>query len=457
MTATPLSPSPDSFIPLSASARYLILAAAFLGWTFSGFQMAVMTLTSRSATTEFLRSGHVSADEPLKLSRLLGLAADGISPAAQLTDEKRQLDRIAAPWLSWYNAAFLLGAAGGGLMFGWLGDRVGRVRAMGASILCFSLFSGIGYFSVTPEQLLLLRALSGMGVGGMWPTGVALASEAWSEGSRPLIAGMLGTSANVGLVVLNTIGYVWPVSPDSWRWTLLVCGAPVVLSILVWCFVPESRRWLAARDRPAADAADKVAVFRPPLLRLTLIGIALGTIPLLGGWGATQWFIPWADKVGGIADPRAKALAGIMRSGGAVFGGLVGGWLANLMGRRLTYFLISVSSLALGEYIYLALTPKDPSFWGFVFLLGVVSTLFFGWLPLYLPELFPTRARATGAGVSFNFGRVLTAMGVLAAGAITAAFGDDYSRAGTVTTLVFGLGMVVILFAPDTTKSRLKD
>jgi hypothetical protein len=161
--------------------------------------------------------------------------------------------------------------------------------------------------------------------------------------------------------------------------------------------------------------------------------------------------------VGGAADPRAKALAGIMRSGGAVFGGLVGGWVANLLGRRLTYFLISVSSLALGEYIYLALTPSDPSFWGFVFVLGVVSTLFFGWLPLYLPELFPTHARATGAGVSFNFGRILTAIGVLAAGGITAALHDDYARAGTITTLVFGLGMVVILFAPDTTKSKLKD
>jgi MFS transporter, SHS family, sialic acid transporter len=443
---------------LSASARYLILTAAFLGWAFSGFQMAVMTLASRSATTEFLRSGQLTASQPLVLSRLFQAPTfPGPPPVAQ-TGETELLSRVAAPWFSWYNASFLLGAAGGGLVFGWLGDRVGRVRAMAASIACFSIFSGLGYFSATPEQLLVLRVLSGMGVGGMWPTGVALASEAWSEGSRPLIAGMLGTSANVGLVVLNAIGYIWPVSPESWRWTLLICATPIVLAILVWFYVPESRRWLAARNRADdAGAGPRVAVFQPPLLRLTLIGIALGTIPLLGGWGATQWFIPWADKVGGAADPRAKALAGIMRSGGAVFGGLVGGWLANLLGRRLTYFLISVSSLALGEYIYLALTPKNPSFWGFVFVLGVVSTLFFGWLPLYLPELFPTYARATGAGISFNFGRVLTAIGVLGAGAITAAFDDDYSRAGTVTTLVFGLGMIVILFAPDTTKSRLTD
>jgi SHS family sialic acid transporter-like MFS transporter len=150
-------------------------------------------------------------------------------------------------------------------------------------------------------------------------------------------------------------------------------------------------------------------------------------------------------------------MAGMMRSGGATIGGLLGGWLASVLGRRLTYFLISISSLCLGEYIYLMLTPTDPSFWPMVFLLGVVSTLFFGLLPLYLPELFPTHARSTGAGVSFNFGRILTAAGVLAAGWITFALGDDYGRAGTITTLAFGVGAIVILFAPDTTKQKLSD
>jgi MFS family permease len=150
------------------------------------------------------------------------------------------------------------------------------------------------------------------------------------------------------------------------------------------------------------------------------------------------------------------ALTAIMRSGGATIGGLIGGWLASLAGRRTTYFLVSLASLALGEYIYLVLTPSEPSFWPMVFILGLVSTIFFGWLPLYLPELFPTEARSTGAGVSFNSGRILAACGVLATGVLTAAFGGDYGRAGSITTLVYALGMVVILFAPDTTKKKLE-
>lgn len=464
-----LAPAPGR----PGAAHQIILAAAFLGWMFSGFQMAVMTLASRAATTEFLRSGVVGPAQPWSWSRLgqfsvperaprpgiaTGTAAENAANADQTTsyDEEAALRAIAAKWLSWYNAAFLLGAAAGGLVFGWLGDYVGRVRAMAASIFCFSVFSLIGYWAVTPEQLLLLRLLCGAGVGGMWPTGVALASEAWPDASRPLVSGILGTAANVGLVILNGLGLWFPVTPTTWRWTLLVCSTPIVLAPVVWFGVPESQRWLAARHAQQA-AGQHVwlgTVFGPALLRRTLLGIALGTIPLLGGWGATQWLIPWADQVRGAADPRAKALAGVLRSGGAAVGSLVGGGLASLLGRRATYFVISLLSLGLGEYLYLFASPRDPQFGTLVFLLGLVSTIFFGWLPLYLPELFPTYARAAGAGVSFNFGRILTAGGVLAAGWITYQLGDDYGRAGSVTTLVYALGMVVILLAPDTTRQR---
>lgn len=460
-------------LPLS---RQIILAAAFLGWMFSGFQMAVMTLASRAATTDFLRSGMVSPEQPWSLARLGRLSLEGSRKhtgkersdttdngesayTAESSSEEAALRAIAAKWLSWYNAAFLLGAAGGGLVFGWLGDYLGRVRAMAASIFCFSLFSLMGYWAVTPEQLLLLRLLCGAGVGGMWPTGVALASEAWPDASRPLVAGILGTAANVGLVMFNALGWWIPVTPTAWRWTLLVCGTPILLAPCVWFGVPESQRWLVARQeqRVAGQHVWLGTVFGPTLVRRTLLGIALGTIPLLGGWGATQWLIPWADQVRGAVDPGAKALAGVFRSGGAAIGSLLGGGLASLLGRRATYFVISLLSLALGEYLYLFASPNDPQFGALVFLLGFVSTIFFGWLPLYLPELFPTYARAAGAGVSFNFGRILTAVGVLGAGWITYQFGDDYGRAGSVTTLVYALGMVVILFAPDTTRQRWDD
>lgn len=447
-----MSLSPDISLEMSPAARRLILLAAFMGWMFSGVQMAVMTASSRSASTEFARSGQLTVDSIFDWSRFLTPTPKLNSPLSP-EFEQAILKRAAPPWVAGYNAAFLLGAAAGGLIFGSLGDTIGRVKAMSLSILCYSLFAGAGYFTETPEQLLVCRVLSGLGVGGMWPTGVSLASEAWADVSRPFLAGLLGASANVGIVLFNVVAYRYVITAESWRWSLLMCSLPAIVGLWSWFFVPESRSWLAAKQKPAAEKQGLSTwdVFRPPLLKLTIVGIMVGTVPLFGGWGATQWLILWAEKVN-PEKPEVKAFTAIMRASGGTIGSLIGGWLASLLGRRLTYFLISLASLALGEYVCLSLTPRDQSFSAFVFALGFISTVFFGWLPLYLPELFPTHARALGSGVSFNFGRILTAGGVLAAGWITAALHENYGRAGSYTMLIYAVGMIFILFAPDTTK-----
>jgi MFS family permease len=357
-------------------------------------------------------------------------------------------------WFAWYLCAFLLGGAVGGAVFGRLGDRAGRVRAMGWSILCFSAFTGAGWLAQTPGQLLVLRFLASMGVGGMWPAGVALVSEAWPSASRPTVAGAMGMAANVGIAVMAVIGQRVRVTPDSWRWAMLVGAIPAVLGVVVLLAVPESPRWLAQRAGAGggASAAPLVEVFRPPLLGRTALGILLGAVPLVGTWASGKWLIPWADASGADA-----AGAQAVWAAGAVVGGAAGGWVADLLGRRLTYFLISLGSLLLNGAIYRGLTPADPAFLPAVFALGVVATLFFGWLPLYLPELFPTRVRATGSGVTYNTGRLASAAGVLAAGGLMSLFRGDYARVGEVTAWVYGLGMVVILFAPDTTRGGLRD
>jgi MFS transporter, SHS family, sialic acid transporter len=435
---------------LSAQSRYLILAAAFLGWMFSGFQMSVMNLASAPATESFYGSQTAASPAAASLTGVLPRGTKYVDP----------LKEVKARWYSYYNATFLFGAATGGLLFGWLGDRIGRVRAMGMSILCYSLFGGAGYFSHSAEQLLVLRFLSGMGVGGMWPTGVSLVAEAWADMSRPTLSGLLGTSANVGIVLLSAIVWQWPITPTSWRWILLVGATPALLGVLVLMTVPESPAWLATRSKLDKPAGSLLPLFSPPLLKLTLIGIALGTIPVLGGWGVTSWLIPWAadeQRKLGIVSSESPALAAIMRASGGALGSLFGGWIANMVGRRTTYFLISLTSFLLSEYIFLTLNPTMPGFSAAVFAVGCVSTVFFGWLPLYLPELFPTHVRATGAGISFNWGRILSAVGVLGTGALTAYMAGNYPKAGMVMSLIYAAGMIVILFAPDTTGKKLTE
>jgi len=108
-------------------------------------------------------------------------------------------------------------------------------------------------------------------------------------------------------------------------------------------------------------------------------------------------------------------------------------------------------------YIYTFLEPLQPWFLPAVFIQGLISTLFFGWLPLYLPEIFPTHVRATGTGISYNFGRFLTAAGVMAAGLLIQLFEGNYARVGAVTGLVYALGAIVIWFAPETRGQSLKN
>jgi len=411
--------------------RAVILAAAFLGWLTAGIVMGLGPLAARPALRDLLPSADGSLSTPT------GPADEG----------------TVGVWFAWYLCAFLLGGAVGGLWFGRLGDRKGRVRALGLSILCFSLFTGASWFAQTPGQLLVCRFLASLGIGGTWPSGVALLSEAWPDASRPGLAGAMGTAANLGILFMALIGRQFSITPDSWRWTMLVGAAPVLLGLWVVFWAPESPRWLAQPLRAGKIKAGPLTeVFRPPLLGRTVLGIALGTIPLVGTWASGKWLIPWANARGEDA-----ALTQAVWAVGAVLGSAAGGWLASRFGRRATYFVVSLASLLINLAIYRTLDPAQPAFLPAVFLLGLVATVFFGWLPLYLPELFPTRVRATGAGVTYNFGRIVSAVGVLAAGSLMAWFQGDYARVGEATAWVYGLGMVAILFAPDTSKRAVGD
>jgi len=442
---------------LSIVQRLTVLAAAFLGWMFAGLQIALFVLIHR----------------PAMISLMAAMSAGSTAEAAAIDEQ------AITQWFAWYQAAFLLGAASGGWVFGVLGDRLGRTKSLGLSILCYSLFTGACYFAKSPEELLVLRFLACHGIGGAWPNTVALVAEAWPAASRPFLAGLLGTAANVGQVAMGLLGLGFDVTADSWRWTFLAGAAPVVIG--VWCLmaVPESVRWLTSRTKESSKSQGPLReLFQPPLRYRTLIGIALGTIPLIGTAANAQWIIPWSDQVQAQtqalaakskepgdgpaapkpkADPKSKARTMVSRSFGAVIGSLLGGILASLLGRRTTYFLISLLTLGASTWIFGWLTPLDPWFLWSSFGFGLVGVVYFGWLPLYLPELFPTRVRASGTGISFNSGRAFAAVIVLGAGVLVKLFGGDYSRIGLWTGMIYAVGMIVILFAPKTDATSLRD
>ena len=357
-------------------------------------------------------------------------------------------DQFVGLWMGRITALFLLGAAFGGLAFGWLGDRIGRVRAMTLSILTYSIFTGLCFFAQAPWQLGALRFIAAFGMGGEWSLGVALVMETWPRDKRPLLAGIIGAASNVGYLLIALIGFYFKITRDSWRWVMIAGAAPAVLGLLIQLIVPESEKW---KDAVKGGVARPVReIFGGGLLKTTLLAIAFSSVALIGTWGSVQWLPLWADQLTGGKVPEAKAATLIMAAAGAIIGCLVGALVAGKVGRRPAYFALCLLSLLFCGALYRFVGQYGAIFLVMTGVIGFVTAAFYGWLPLYLPELFPTRVRATGQGLSYNFGRILAAVGALVQGKLVGEYGGSYAKAGAIVTLVYIIGLVLIWFGPET-------
>jgi MFS family permease len=403
----------------------MTLAAAFLGWMFDGMEMGIFPLVARPALQEMQAAAGVVNEQFVQI------------------------------WMGRITAVFLLGAAAGGLLFGWLGDRIGRVRAMTWSILDYSLFTGLAYFAQAPWELGACRFLAALGMGGEWALGVALVMETWPSAKRPLMASLIGVSANLGYALIAFVAIGFEITRESWRWVMLVGASPAVLTFLIRLFVPESERWKhsvqAGPSRPFRE------VFTPPLLGRTLLAISFASVALIVTWGIVQWIPLWADQMTHGQQPKVKAYIQLVSSLGASLGCLAAPWLGARLGRRPVYFGLCLSSLVVCQVLFRSFHDYNAEFLVMVGLVGMCTASFYGWLPQYLPELFPTRVRATGQGLAFNFGRILAALGAWQMGSLMQIFDKSYANAGAAIVLVYLVGMALIWFAPETKDQPLPD
>lgn len=404
---------------ITAGRRNVVLLTAFLGWMFDGLEMGIFPLIARPALQQ------------------MASASGSIN------------DSYIGYWMGIVTALFLLGAAFGGLVFGWLGDKLGRVRAMSLAILCYSIFTGATYFAQSPMHLSLFRFMAALGMGGEWSLGVALVMEVWPEKHRPILAGVIGASANIGFVLIAVIGLWVHVTQESWRWVVLVGAAPALLTFLIRLFVPESERWIEASEKAPARPVREI-LQSPALVKAILLGSVFAGIALIGSWGSVQWLPLWADQMAGSGMPQAKAYTQVLGGFGSVAGCLLGSWLGGRFGRRPAYFLMCLGSLVSSAILFRAIGSYGAAFLTLCFIVGVTTAAFYGWLPLYLPELFPTRVRATGQGIAFNAGRILAAAASLQMGALMGMFHGSYAKAGAIITLIYIAGLFVIWLAPET-------
>jgi MFS transporter, SHS family, sialic acid transporter len=469
--------------------RNWAFVAALLGWMFDGMEMGLFPLVASAA-----------------LQDLLGPTAT---------------ESLVNQWTGIITAGFLVGAATGGILFGRLGDRIGRVRAMTLSVLVYAGCSGLAGFAQAPWQMAVLRFLGALGMGGEWALGVSLVMELFADKPRGVLAGWIGAAGNLGYGVCAIISlflnqlpkFDWA-GPSNWRLLMFVGAAPGLLTLMIRLFVPESERWEQVRERGdtsrwktsdwfyvagglltalgiivawsvgwplalsgvvtlflvSATAAFFLTPIRQFLQRCEtspaevrrlsgrlLLGAGLSGVPLLATWAGVMWQYNFVAKITQGTVPEARGVVMLVSSVGAAIGSVFVALLGDRYGRRIIYRGLCVMALGLLVSFYAMHTSYG---WPLVVHAGFVGCFaagFYGWLPLYLPELFPTRIRAIGQGFSFNFGRVLAAVGALQTGVLLRAFDNDFARACTVTAGVYLVGLVLIQLAPETHRQPLPE
>ena len=406
---------------VTALTLWLILIVAWLGWMFDGMEMGLYSVLARPALKELLHT---------------------------------QNDKAIGPYVGIMFALFLLGASLGGFIFGRLGDKIGRVKTMIVTVLIYSVFTGLTALSHGPWQFGACRFLGAMGLGGEWGLGVALVMESWPNAKRPVLAGLLGSSANVGFLVSSLVNLHF----GSLGWRLIFCIGiiPALLTLIIRCCIKEPDRWVKARER--GERPDLRQLWEPALRRNTIMACLISAVAVIGTWGVFQWIPTWVGSmVSKDVAPQRVAVAAMFMAFGQIVGAFLGGPSAEWLGRRISYAIFCVGSLVFAIALYTTVHGYGVQLLVLAALAGVFTTAFFGWLPLYLPELFPTRIRATGEGITFNFGRIIAAIGVFQTGALVAAFQGSYQKAGAVMSLIYLVGLILIWFVPETKGCKLPE
>ena len=492
--------------PSSNSARTAALLAAFLGWMFDGFEMGLFPLTGRDALKELL----------------------GAEGAGDLNN-----------WFGVIMAMVLVGAATGGVVFGWLGDRIGRVKAMSLSIFTYAIFTGLCGVASEAWHVAGYRFVASLGMGGEWSLGVALVNEVWPGKSRMLVAGLIGAAANVGYLlggflslglssVLGTVNdallaiglgqqtVTTLLSNNGWRILMMSGAVPAFLVFFIQLFVGESKKWEEEKAKGSTDhwatkdllgvligctaalgivyvwspygslpigisvlvtvvglaitlvgylfpvwqylgraASENPSHGRPFIMKRMLLGAGLAGVALMGTWGAVQWAPKWAEELAGNPALHAKDWAQIWTATGAIIFTMVAALMGDKFGRRITYTILCVATIGAALLFYQTNSSYTGWFLFTGFLIGGISASFYGFFPLYFPELFPTQVRATGQGFCFNFGRVLAAIGALQTANLMTYFGGSFAKAGSVLCSIYLLGIVLVWFCPETKGKEL--
>jgi MFS family permease len=348
---------------------------------------------------------------------------------------------------------FMLGWALGGLIFGPVADRYGRAKTMALTILIYAGFTALCAIAGSWQELAFYRFLTGLGIGGEWSAGAALIAETWPERSRGKAAGIMQACGGIGFFLASLLYLA--VGPYGWRWVFAFGILPAIVAFYIRRSLHEPERWVRAK----AQASPLRAIFKKPLRRDVLVGTALAVIATVGYQGALQWVPSWISAMlhaqgAPSAIPQVSLITTVLNFGGMI-GCVILPLVAEHSGRKralLIYFLGAVIFIPTTFFLartFLQALLISP-------LMGFFGAGVFAGFAIYFPELFPTALRATAQGFCYNFARVLSAVAPLAVGAIVSAYGS-FAPAIAVVSLVYALGLLVLMFARETKGQALPE
>jgi MFS family permease len=437
MQSANVADSPPWYASLTR-AQWKTLAAANLGWMFDGYETFALILTVGVALRQLL--------DPSLYPQIPAYAGTVI-------------------------AITLLGWGVGGLLGGIVADYIGRRRTMIFSILAYSAMTGISAFAWDWVSFAALRFLVGVAIGSEWATGASITAEVWPDNARGKGAGLMQCGLGIGFFLASLVWlFVGDMGPGAWRTMYLLGVLPALFALWVRFGIPESQPWqranearLAARERERSgaplDASDQaltrstiVDLFTDPQSRRhALLAFLLSLTTTLAWWGISTWVPPYIGSVAakaGLPPQQWASYAGMTYNAGAIAGYASFGFFADRLGRKPVTMVFFAMALVLTPVLFLWAENLTV-----LLVVAAVNGFFslgqYSWMPVWLPELFPTRMRATAMAFVFNAPRFIAFLGPLLAGTLIVNFGG-FGHAATVVALIYILGIAAAPFLPET-------
>jgi MFS family permease len=479
--------------------QWFVFVVACLAWDLDCMDQQLFNVARRPAMRDLVPA--VRADDPRlpalreKLSQ--DRAKDG-KPAPSDTEViAAQFDADVNNGATYATSIFLVGWATGGIFFGIMGDRFGRVRTLMLTILLYSVFTGLSAVSVSVWDFGIYRFLTGLGVGAVFAVAVSLVAESVPPAARPYALGLLQMSSAIGNIVAASIsmllgslqidGSLGGYKP--WKIMFLIGIVPALLIVLIQSRLKEPEAWVRARAEHRAGTGMQLGSFKELFgdrrwRSRAIFGVLLAFSGVVGLWGI-GFFAPDLQAYvfnkafqaeaahQGLTGPAADAyVAGrksvwagwtsMLLNIGAALGIFAFSWVTPHLGRRKTFALAFVAAAASTILVFWKLSEFSDVFW-MLPLMGFCQLALFGGYAIYFPELFPTRLRSTGTSFCYNVGRLVAASGPLALGLLTSTIfaGFDhpwpFRYAGITMCSVFLIGLAVLPFLPETKDQPLPE